>query len=85
MTEANELLHRCRGLKGIRPAARKLWFGLKSWSNRFMLLVTIAGLLLLWKVSSTIFQQPLAAMALLYSSASAYYFAMTADETYFKT
>lgn len=39
------------------------WFGLKSWSNRLMLVVMpIAGLLLLWKVQfSTIFQQPLVA------------------------
>jgi hypothetical protein len=63
MTESNELLTVAVDLKESDLQRANFWFGLKSWSNRVMLVVMpIAGLLLLWKVQlSTISQQPIVA------------------------
>jgi hypothetical protein len=61
MTETNEPLTVDVDLQESDLQRANFWFGLKSWSNRLMLLVMpIGGLLLLWKVQfSTVLQQPL--------------------------
>jgi hypothetical protein len=63
MSESSEPLTVNVDLKESDLQFANFWFGLKTWSNRLMLVVMpIAGLLLLWKVQfSTIFQQPLVA------------------------
>jgi hypothetical protein len=55
------------------------WFGLKSWSNRLMLIVMpIAGILLLWRVEfSTVSQTPLAAIgSIVFITFPIFYFVM---------
>lgn len=63
MTDSNVPLIVDVDLKEGDLQRANFWFGLKSWSNRLMLIVMpIAGLLLLRKVDlSTLFQRPLAA------------------------
>jgi hypothetical protein len=78
MTESNEPLTVDVDLTESDLHLANFWFGLKSWSNRLMLVVMpIAGLLLLWKVEfSTIFQQPLVATgAVVFLGFPVFYFA----------
>ena len=67
MTEANEPLIVDVDLKESDLQRANFWFGLKSWSNRLMVVVLpIAGLLLLWKADpSTLFQRPLPATGII--------------------
>jgi hypothetical protein len=79
MTEPNEPLTVDVDLKESDLQRANFWFGLKSWSNRLMLVVMpIGGLLLLWKVQfSTILQQPVVATgAVVLLSFPVFYFAM---------
>jgi YcxB-like protein len=64
MTESNEPLIVNVDLNESDLQLANFWFGLKTWSNRLMLIVMpVAGLMLLWKLQfSTIFQQPLVAI-----------------------
>ncbi len=78
MTESNEPLTVDVDLRESDLQRANFWFGLRSWSNRLMLVVMpIAGLLLLWKIQvSTIFQQPLVAIgAVVFLGFPIFYFA----------